>query len=281
MRSKIEYKTPRQISYMREAGLIVAAIHDALREAAQPGAVLRDLDACAAEVIAAHDARSNFLGYYGYPASVCISVNDTVVHGIPDDTTLREGDLVSFDCGAYIERDGQQWHGDACLSVLVGGKRAASRDAIALDAVTNEAMWAGVASLASGKTVACVGDAVETVVEEQAASIGFEAGIVEEFIGHGIGTAMHQEPDILNFRARGRQPKIKPGMVVCVEPILTRGSNEVVTLEDQWTVKTCDHQLACHWEHEVAILDDGISVLTAPDCGVAELARFGVTPVAL
>ncbi|MDU0968223.1 MAG: type I methionyl aminopeptidase [Actinomycetaceae bacterium] len=276
MKAKIQYKTREQMGYMREAGLVVAQIHEALREAAKPGVSLLELDAVSADVIARAGAKSNFLGYYGYPATVCISVNDTVVHGIPDERLLAEGDLVSFDCGAYVERAGSQWHGDACISVLVGGRKAASRDAVALDAVTNEAMWAGIAALATGKTIACVGEAVEEVVEQQAKSVGFTAGIVEEFIGHGIGTEMHQAPDVLNYRARGRQAKLKPGMVVCVEPILTRGSAAVTTLKDGWTVKTRDHSLACHWEHEIAITENGICVLTAPDWGASELARFGV-----
>lgn len=273
---KIEYKTAEQLGYMREAGLVVAHIHDALREAAQPGVSLTELDAVSAEVIAANSAHPNFLGYFGYPATVCISVNDTVVHGIPDETVLAAGDLVSFDCGAYIERAGKQWHADACVSVLVGGEEAAPPDARALDELTREAMWAAIASLADAKTIACVGETVEQVVEDSAGRVGFTAGIVEEFIGHGIGTSMHQAPDVLNYRARGRQAKLRPGMVVCVEPILTRGRADVRTLADDWTVKTVDGSLACHWEHEVAITAEGISVLTAHDWGASELERFGV-----
>lgn len=276
MAERIEYKTPTELRYMREAGLVVAAIHEALREAAVPGAVLTDLDAIAAGVIQDAGAHSNFLGYYDYPATVCISVNDTVVHGIPDETALVAGDLVSFDCGAYVERAGKQWHADACISVLVGGVDAAGADARALDTLTRDAMWAGVASLARGRTVGCVGEAVEDTIDAFVDEGGFEAGIVEEFIGHGIGTAMHQPPDVLNYRARGRQAKVRPGMVLCVEPILTRGLADVATLDDGWTVKTVDGSLACHWEHQVAITEDGLAVLTAPDWGAAELRRFGV-----
>ncbi|MDO4613243.1 MAG: type I methionyl aminopeptidase [Actinomycetaceae bacterium] len=281
MKPKIDYKTREQVAYMREAGLVVADIHARLAEACQPGVRLVDLDAISEQTIKEHGARSNFKGYYGYPATVCISVNDTVVHGIPDEYRLREGDLVSFDCGAYVERAGEQWHADACFTAIVGGAPAASADVRDLDALTRRAMWAGIAALAKGKRIGDVGEAVEDVIDEATPVLGWQAGIVEEFIGHGIGRSMHEAPDVLNYRAHGRQPKLKPGMVVCVEPILTRGSADVTTLPDGWTVKTRDHSLACHWEHEVAILDDGIAVLTAPDWGASGLAEWGVTAVVL
>lgn len=269
---------------MRRADLVVADIHKALREAAKPGVTTDELDTVSALVIERAGAKSNFLGYYGYPATVCISVNDTVVHGIPNDYALQEGDIVSFDCGAYVEAEGKQWHGDSCFTMIVGGEDKGTADDIVLSKVTEEAMWAGVASLASkkrGLTIACVGDAVEQVVADATLEYGWEPGIVEEFIGHGIGTQMHQSPDVLNYSVRGRQPKVVPGMVVCVEPILTRGSAAVKTLEDEWTVKTLDHSHAAHWEHSVAILEDGISVLSAPDFGKAGLAKYGIEPIAL
>ena len=266
---------------MREAGLVVADIHQALRRACRPGITTKELDRVSADTIAAHGATSNFLGYFGYPATVCISVNDTVVHGIPDDYQLQRGDLVSFDCGAYVMRNGRQWHGDAAFSMIVGGDEHASQARRQLNAVTEESMWAAIAALPRARRVNAVGRAVEQVVAKRSADFGWEAGIIEDFTGHGIGTAMHQEPDVFNFEVRGITPKLKPGMVICIEPMLTAGTIETVTLPDEWTVKTTDHSDAAHWEHTIAILEEGISVLTAPDFGEAGLAPYGVTPIHL
>lgn len=274
---RIELKTPEQIKWMREAGLIVAEIHKALREAAKPGVTLLELDEVSAEVIARNDAQPNFLGYGGFPATVCISVNDTVVHGIPDMTKLKEGDLVSFDCGAYIERCGQEWHGDAAFTMIVGGDEAGSAEARRLNAVTEDAMWAALASVATGHRISAIGEAVEETVEKHRDG-SWTAGIIEEYTGHGIGTAMHQLPEILNYRARGISPRIKKGMVLAVEPMLTDGDIETFVLEDDWTVKTVDRSLASHWEHTVARTENGIWVLTAPDGGEAGLAPYGITP---
>lgn len=285
---RIELKTRDQIRYMREAGLVVAQIHAALREAAVPGVPTGELDVICHDVIRAAGAKSNFYRYYGYPASVCISPNDVVVHGIPGDYVLQVGDIVSFDCGAYVERKGNQWHGDAAFTMIIGDEQADGQidEAVLqrrreLEAVTREAMWAALASLSQGKRVAAVGNAVEDVVAAKAEELGWEAGIVEEFTGHGIGTAMHQAPDVLNYRVRGITARLKPGMVLAVEPMLTTGGIDTVTEDDQWTVRTVDGSDAAQWEHSVAILDDGISVLTASDGGVAGLAPYGVTPVIL
>ncbi|MDC4232128.1 M24 family metallopeptidase [Actinomyces sp. B33] len=300
--SRIEIKSRRQIGWMREAGLVVADIHKSLRSAARPGVTTAELDAVSAEAIARAGATSNFLHYYGYPATVCISVNDVVVHGIPDDRVLAEGDLVSFDCGAWVGHDSRQWHGDAAFSMIVGrewigdadfaaGARSADRvpaDADPavrrrheLDDVTRESLWAALAALATGRRVSAVGRAVEEVVAERAEALGWEAGIIEEYTGHGIGTAMHQAPDVLNFNARGISPKLRPGMVLAVEPMLVAGSIETSTDADEWTVRTVDGADAAHWEHSIALLDDGVCVLTAPDCGAAGLAPYGVAPVVL
>lgn len=300
-RNRVEIKTLAQMRYQRQAALIVNEIHEALYAAAEPGVTPAELNQLSAKVIASHGAKSNFLGYYGYPATVCISVNETVVHGIPNDKPLQKGDLVSFDCGCYIEAEGKSWHADSCFSIVVGQrplrKDPSNLPSIAatsyldeenktsrtaqLNEITRLAMWAGVAALAKSRSVAGVGEAVENTIEQQAKLYGWQADIVEEFIGHGIGTAMHQPPDVLNYRARGRQEKLRPGMVLCVEPILVAGSNKVETLGDNWTVKTIDRKLACHWESQVAILDSGIAVLNQPDWGKAGLADFGVVPVEL
>ncbi|MDO5048716.1 MAG: type I methionyl aminopeptidase [Actinomycetaceae bacterium] len=274
---RIEIKTAEQIKWMREAGLVVAKIHAALREAAKPGVTLLELDEVSAQVIAQNDAKSNFLGYGGFPATVCISVNDTVVHGIPDMTRLEAGDLVSFDCGAYVERGGRQWHGDAAFTMIVGGDEAGSMEARRLNAVTEASMWAALASVATGRRVSAIGDAVEEAVEEYRDG-SWTAGIIEEYTGHGIGTAMHQAPEVLNYSARGMSPRIKEGMVLAVEPMLTDGDIETYVLEDEWTVKTADGSLASHWEHTVAKTKDGIWVLTAPDGGEAGLAPYGIKP---
>jgi methionyl aminopeptidase len=269
-REKIEYKTPDQVRTMRRAGLVVADIHAALRDAVAPGMTTADLDAVSADVIARAGARSNFLGYHGYPATVCISVNEVIVHGIPGERVVADGDLVSFDCGAIV--DG--WHGDAAFSLVVGAASEADR---ALIEVTEESMWAGIAALATGERLGVVGDAVETVVERAAAERGITLGIVEEYVGHGIGSAMHQPPEVLNYRTREKGPRLRPGMCLAVEPMLTAGSPESEVLEDEWTVVTLDGSRAAHFEHTVAIGENGIWVLTAPDGGAEQLAALGVT----
>lgn len=271
-REAIEYKTDDEIRKIRRAALVVADIHEALREAAKPGVTTGELDLVAGRVLEKAGAKSNFLGYHGYPANACISVNETIVHGIPGDRVLSDTDIVSFDCGAVL--DG--WHGDACITLLMPNASEADRR---LSEYTETAMWAGIAQLAKAKHVGEVGGAIEDYVN----SIPEDRrpGLVEEYMGHGIGSAMHQPPDVLNYRAKNRGAKLKPGMVLCVEPMLTIGSPESRVLEDDWTVVTLDGKNACHWEHEVAIHRGGIWVLTAPDGGAAGLAPYGVVPVPL
>jgi methionyl aminopeptidase len=269
-RERIEYKTAEQVVAMRRAGLVVAAAHQAVRDAIAPGVTTADLDAVAERVIADAGATPSFLGYHGYPAVLCVSVNDEIVHGIPGPRVLRAGDVVSVDCGAIV--DG--WHGDAAFTVVIDDADPADQ---ALSDATERAMWAAVAALATGDRLGVVGDAVERVVEESAAPYG----IVQEYVGHGIGTAMHQPPDVLNYRTHDRGPRLRPGLCVAIEPMLTRGSRTTRVLDDDWTVVTEDGQRAAHWEHTVALGEDGIWVLTAQDGGVAGLAPFGVTPTPL
>ncbi|RHA39148.1 type I methionyl aminopeptidase [Cellulomonas rhizosphaerae] len=271
-RERIEYKTPEQMLLMRRAGLVVADALDAVRGRVAAGATTGDLDAVAADVIAAAGATPSFLGYHGYPAVLCVSVNDEVVHGIPGERVLEPGDVVSIDCGAVV--DG--WHGDSAISVVVDGGTQADADLVA---TTEAAMWAGIAALAGGERLGAVGEAVEDVVDgAQAAGLngGAHYGIVQEYVGHGIGTAMHQPPDVLNYRARDRGPKLRAGMCLAVEPMIVRGSRETVVLEDDWTVVTTDGSRAAHWEHSVAVHDDGIWVLTARDGGAERLGALGV-----
>lgn len=275
-RDRIELKTPEQVLLMRQAGLVVADALAAARAAAVPGATTADLDEVAARVIADAGAQPSFLGYHDYPATICVSVNDEVVHGIPSGRVLEPGDVVSIDCGAIVAG----WHGDSACTVVLPDADPAD---VALSEVTERAMWDGIAALASGDGIAdrlsVVGEAVEQAVEatDAAANDGVPFGIVQDYVGHGIGSAMHQPPDVLNYRARDRGPKLKPGMCLAVEPMITRGSHATEVLEDDWTVVTADGSRAAHWEHSVALHEGGIWVLTAVDGGAAELAARGVT----
>ncbi|MFC7877487.1 type I methionyl aminopeptidase [Isoptericola sp. NPDC057391] len=297
-RERIELKTPDQVRVMRRAGLVVASALDAVRAAARPGMTTADLDAVAARVIAEAGATPSFLGYEGYPATICVSVSEEVIHGIPGGRVLEVGDVVSIDCGAIV--DG--WHGDSAISLVLGPDGALDVeapdteapdpegatpgdgvDAADLDLVraTRTAMWAGIAALAGGKRLGDVGTAVEAAVELAGGVSGVEYGIVEDYVGHGIGTAMHQPPDVVNFRTSDRGPRLRSGMCLAVEPMVTRGSGATRVLADDWTVVTQDGSRAAHWEHTVALLDGGISVLTAADGGRAGLAPFEVEPVPL
>ena len=264
-RERIEYKTGAQVAVMRRAGLVVAAIHAAVRDAAAPGVTTAELDAVAAATITEHGAVSNFLDYHGYPASICVSVNEEIVHGIPGSRVIEPGDVVSIDAGAIV--DG--WHGDAAFTMVVGPRDPAD---VALSKATEDAMWAGLVALATQERLGSVGDAVEDVVEAS----GTRYGIVEEYTGHGIGRAMHQPPEVLNYRTREQGPRLKPGLCVAVEPMLTRGSAATRVLADGWTVVTQDGSRAAHWEHTVALGPEGIWVLTAEDGGEAALAERGV-----
>jgi len=269
---RIELKTPDQVRVMRRAGLVVADALAAVRDQVRPGMTTADLDAVAAAVIAAAGATPSFLGYDGYPATVCVSVNDEVVHGIPGPRVLEPGDIVSIDCGAIV--DG--WHGDSALTLVLPDADPAD---VALSEATERAMWAGIAALASADRLGAVGDAVEDVVDATDTGLngGARYGVVEEYVGHGIGTAMHQPPDVLNYRTRARGARVRPGLCVAVEPMLTRGTHATQVLDDDWTVVTDDGSRAAHWEHTVAVLESGIWVLTERDGGAARLLELGVT----
>lgn len=267
MAERIEYKTREQMRTMARAGLVVESALAAGRAAAVAGATTADIDAAAARAIADGGATSNFLGYHGFPASSCVSVNDEVVHGIPGERVLADGDVVSIDCGAII--DG--WHGDSAVSFTVGA--AQSEADSALIEATRRALWAGIAALASAKRL----DEVAAAIED----VAIEAGVhpIEGYVGHGIGTAMHQSPEVLNYRARGRLAKVRPGLCVAIEPMFVIGTADSDVLADDWTVVSADGSRAAHWEHSIAVHEDGIWVLTATDGGASELAPYGVTPV--
>ncbi len=290
-RERIEYKTPGQVRLMRRAGLVVADTLAGVRAAARPGLTTTDLDTIAAKTIDGAGATPSFLGYQGFPAVICTSVNDEVIHGIPGSRVLAAGDLVSIDCGAVIEG----WHGDSAISFVLGAEGAldhtlpdgdlvaagADLADIALVRATEAAMWAGIATLASAKRLNAVGEAVETAVEMAGEFNGVEYGIVEEYVGHGIGSAMHQPPDVHNYRTSGSGPRLRSGMCLAIEPMITRGGSETRVLDDDWTVVTVDGSRAAHWEHSTAVMEDGIVVLTAVDGGAERLGVLGVEPVAL
>jgi methionyl aminopeptidase len=246
-------KTPDQVRAMRRAGLVVAQALAQVRAAAVVGATPRDLDAVAAGVIADAGATPSFLGYHGYPATLCTSVNDVVVHGIPDDRPLRDGDVISIDCGAVVEG----WHGDAAISVGVG---ALADDVAAMVQACERALTAGIATMTPGARLADIGGAVQASVESSG-----HYGILTDFTGHGIGRAMHEPPFVPNYRTRRRGPKLDVGVVLAVEPMITLGSPEVSTDPDGWTVRTDDGSWAAHVEHTIAVTPAGPWVLTALD----------------
>lgn len=251
----VKRKTADQVAVMRRAGRVVALMHQAVRDAAVPGAPLTDLDRAATEVLERNGATSNFLGYHGYPAVLCASVNDTVLHGVPNGSTfLAEGDLLSIDCGAVI--DG--WHGDAAFSMVVGGD-AANPAAAALIHTVEAALAAGIAALHDGGRVGDVAQAVTRVAK------GAGCGVVKHYVGHGIGRQMHELPDVPNlWPFDGPNPRVRAGMCLAVEPIITAGRARVATENDGWTVKTLDGSLAAHAEHSVHVTHNGPVILTLP-----------------
>ena len=270
MPERIQLKTPDQIASMRSAGLVVARALAAMRSAVAPGVTTADLDAIARDVLSEAGATPSFLGYHGYPAVICASVNDRVVHGIPSSAEkLAEGDLISIDFGAIV--DG--WHGDSAISVPVGS---VAPEVAALSAVCEASMWDGLAAARSGARLTDISHAIETSIR----SAG-NYGIVAGYGGHGIGSEMHMAPHILNYGRPGKGPRLTPGMALAIEPMVTLGSRATEELEDGWTVVTADGTWAAHWEHSVAILEDGPWVLTAEDGGRAELAKRGVELSAL
>jgi len=267
---RIQLKSPDQIEVMRRAGLVVARALAAMREAAQPGVSTADLDGIARDLLADEGATSSFLNYHGYPAVICASVNDRVVHGIPSsEEKLRDGDLISLDFGAIV--DG--WHADSAISVPVGQ---VAPEVARLSEVCEASMWDGLAAARSGARLTDISHAVETSIRRAG-----KYGIVANYGGHGIGTEMHMAPHILNYGRPGKGPRLTPGMALAIEPMVTLGRRDTAVLEDDWTVVTVDGSVAAHWEHTVAILDDGPWVLTAEDGGRAELSRRGISLSAL
>ena len=257
---------------MIRPGLVTAAALSAVRDAIRVGVSTLELDAIAEKIIRDSGGIPNFALEPGYRHTLCTSINDAVVHGVPSELRIAPGDIVSIDCGADV--DG--WNGDAAFTVVVPDpdrpELVARREA--LNAATERSLWAGIAALAAASAVNDIGAAVEASIERSG-----EYGIIEDFAGHGIGRSMHEDPEVYNFRVRGGSPRVRPGLVVAIEPMVTAGGIETHELADGWTQVTDDGSDAAHWEHSVAVHADGIWVLTAEDGGAAGLAEFGVRPV--
>jgi methionyl aminopeptidase len=259
----VTVKSPEQVELMRAAGLVVARTLERLVAAVRPGVTTGQLDALAEKSIRAEGAVPSFLGYHGFPGTICASVGAEVVHGIPSpDRVVPEGVLLSLDCGAVLAG----WHGDAAVTVPVGD---CPPELLELSRVTEDALWAGLAAVRPGGRLSDVGHAVEQAVRPH----GY--GLLEEYTGHGIGTAMHEPPTVANLAPRGpgHGMALEPGVVLAVEPMATLGSAVVEELDDGWTVVTRDGGQAAHWEHTVAVTPDGPWVLTAVDGGAARLGR--------
>lgn len=273
------YKTPAQLRSMVEPGLITAAALDAVRPMIRAGVTTLELDTEANRVILARGAESNFQLVRGYHHTICVSVNEQVVHGIPGDRVLQAGDIVSVDCGAQY----QGWNGDSAITVVVPDEArpevVANREE--LSRVTEGSMWAGIAAMATASNLGDLSAAIQGYIEEQGPSAvsGETYGILREYVGHGIGRKMHEAPSVFNYRTPDPGAEVKPGLVLAIEPMVTAGGEATFIEDDDWTVSTVDGSDGSHWEHSVAVHENGLWVLTAPDGGAAGLAPFGVTPV--
>lgn len=258
---------------MLPAGALTEAALDAVEASIRPGITTAELDRIAEQTIRAGGGEPNFALVPGYRHTVCASVNDEVVHGIPGERVLKPGDLVSIDCGALLGG----WNGDSARTFLVpGGDPGGELDArMRVSEATRGAMWAGIAALARARHLGEVGAAIEEYVSAQSGPLG----ILDDYTGHGIGASMHEEPPVFNYRTRGRGPVVRAGLALCIEPMLTAGKKAVTVDADGWTVRSVDGSPAAHWEHTVLVHRDGIWVSTAADGGAADLAQYDVTPV--
>lgn len=242
-------RTADELDKMRLAGKVVAEMHECIRAAIRPGVTTLDLDKVGREVIERRNARSNFLGYHGFPAVICTSPNDVIVHGIPGDYRLREGDIISVDCGAIIAG----YHGDAAFTAPVGE---VSEEAQTLMDVTEASLFAGIEAMVEGNRISDIGHAVQQVAE----AAGFS--VVREYVGHAIGTAMHEKPEVPNYGPPGKGAKLRAGNVFAVEPMINAGTAATRVLDDGWSVLTADGRLSAHFEHTIAITDDGPEIFT-------------------
>ena len=238
-----------ELDKMRKAGKVVAEIHEVTRNAIRPGVTTMDLNNLAVEVLAKRNARSNFLNYHGFPAVICTSPNDMIVHGIPGAYVLEEGDIISVDAGAIVEG----YHGDAAYTAPVGEVSATAKRLLE---VTERSLWAGIDQLVVGQRLYEVGRAVQQVAE----AAGFS--VVREYVGHAIGTEMHEDPQVPNYWPGSPGPKLKAGMVLAVEPMVNVGTYETYVLDDEWSVLTEDGELSAHFEHTIAVTENGPEVFT-------------------
>lgn len=272
------YKSPDELRRMVQPGIITRQALDAVRAAIRPGVTTGELDSIAESVIRSAGAEPNFMMVADYRHTICASVNDDVVHGIPGVRIIAAGDIVSIDCGALLD----EFNGDSAFTVVVPDPT--RNDLVlareSLSKTTEGSLWAGIAALSRARHLGEVGGAIEDYVTEQAELSG-PYGILEGYVGHGIGRSMHEPPSVYNYRVRERGPRVRPGLVVAIEPMVTAGSAETFEREDGWTVATSDGSASAHWEHTVAVHAGGIWVLTSADGGAAALADYGVTPVPL
>ncbi len=262
----ITLKNLEQLKVMRQAGLVVYEGLEAVKKEIAPGVTTNHLNEVAIKVLKKNGAKSNFLNYHGYPAVICASVNDEIVHGIPNQRKLEEGDILSIDFGAIING----WHGDSAFTVAVGQVR--SNEEAKLIQVCEDSMWHGIAAATVGGRLTDISHAIESYINSQGTY-----GILREYGGHGIGTAMHEDPHVLNFGAAGLGPELQVGMVLAIEPMPTLGTHKTKTLDDDWTVVSIDGSRGAHFEHSFALLPDGKPfVLTSPDGGQEKLSSLGV-----
>ena len=247
----IAVKNSRELAAMRQACIISARALQRGGEAVEPGVTTAEIDRIIRKYIESQGAKPSFLGYGGYPASACISVNETVIHGIPDKRIIRAGDIVSIDVGAYI--DG--YHGDNAATFAAGD---ISPEAQALLDATRESLYEGIAQATAGNRVGDISAAVQRYVEMRGYSV------VRQFVGHGVGTNLHEDPSVPNFGTAGRGPRLVPGMTLAIEPMINMGGHEVEILKDGWTTVTKDGKLSAHFEHTIAVTADGPVILTTP-----------------
>jgi len=261
----IQIKTLEQLQLMRKAGLVVGAALDLMKAAIKPGVTTLDLDAIAVDYLKANNAIPSFLNYHGFPNVICASVNHEVVHGIPNERELVEGDIISIDFGAIVSG----WHGDSAFTIGVGAIDPADQK---LMDTCEQSMWQGIAAAKIGGHLTDISHAIESYIQSQG-----KYGILREYGGHGIGTEMHQDPHLINYGPAGLGPELKAGLALAVEPMITRGTEKMKTLSDDWTVIASDKSNGAHFEHTFALLPDGKPfVLTAIDGGAADLGLLGI-----
>ncbi|KRC91952.1 methionine aminopeptidase [Terrabacter sp. Root85] len=270
-RNRLQGRTDEQLGLMREAGLLVGRTLELLASELRPGLTTLELDRLAEDFIRSNGGIPNFQLVPGYSHTLCTSVNDEVVHGIPGPRVLEAGDIVSVDCGAEVKG----WNGDAAFTAVVGGREAGRPEDLALIDATEASLYAGIAAMQVGGRLYAVGDAVEASIEAAAERDGRTYGVIDEYVGHGIGIQMHMDPQIPNYAVRETGPKLVDGFTGAIEPMVTLGGIDTKVLADDWTVVTLDGTRAAHWEHSVAVREDGLWILTAVDGGQAALAAAG------